>query len=78
LIIDGGLATHLEDKYGCNLHDEKWSTLVLDRDPQIVENAHGDYFQAGAQAAITCTYRTNPESYGDDINGFHQSIKKAV
>ena len=68
----------MEDKYGCNLHDEKWSTLVLDQDPHIVENAHGDYFQAGAQAAITCTYRTNPDSYGDDIKGFHQSIEKAV
>ena len=78
LVIDGGLATHMEEHYGCDLHDPKWSTKILDTDPSIVENSHIDYFNAGAQAAITCTYRTNMDSYGHKYAPFKESIDKAV
>ena len=78
LVIDGGLATHMEEHYGCDLHDPKWSTKILDTDPSIVENSHHDYFKAGAQAAITCTYRTNMDSYGHNYKLFKESIDQAV
>lgn len=78
LVIDGGLATHMEEHYGCDLHDPKWSTKILDNDPSIVENSHHDYFKAGAQAAITCTYRTNIDSYGHQYGPFKESIDLAV
>lgn len=78
LIIDGGLGTHMESEYGCDLHDPKWSTKILDTNPSIVENSHIDYFKAGAQAAITCTYRTNMDSYGHKYAPFKESIDLAV
>lgn len=67
----------MEAAYGCDLCDEKWSTKVLDTDPSIVEASHKDYFNAGAQAAISCTYRTNPDSY-DHESDFKKSINLAV
>ena len=78
LILDGGLGTHLEDKYGCNLAHHLWSSKVLEDDPEIIMKAHMDYFEAGAHAAITCTYRTNIDSFEHDHSKFASSINAAI
>lgn len=56
LILDGGLATHLET-LGCDLSDELWSARLLFDHPDIIQQAHLDYFWAGADCAITASYQ---------------------
>ncbi|MEV0968743.1 homocysteine S-methyltransferase [Microtetraspora glauca] len=58
LILDGGLATHLE-ALGCDLSDELWSARLLIEDPGVIRQAHLDYFQAGADVATTASYQAS-------------------
>ncbi|MCA9929067.1 MAG: homocysteine S-methyltransferase [Anaerolineales bacterium] len=56
LILDGGLATHLET-LGCDLNDELWSARLLLENPAIIKQAHLDYLWAGADCVITAGYQ---------------------
>src|SRR5262245_55626272 len=58
LILDGGLATHLET-LGCNLADDLWSAKLLIQDPSAIRQAHRDYFEAGADVATTASYQAS-------------------
>ncbi|ASU84209.1 homocysteine S-methyltransferase [Nocardiopsis gilva YIM 90087] len=58
LVLDGGLATRLED-LGCDLSDELWSARLLMDDPDLIRRAHGDFFAAGADVAITASYQAS-------------------
>lgn len=58
VVLDGGLATHLEAR-GHDLSSHLWSaSLVLD-DPDEVVAAHRDFFAAGAQVATTVSYQAS-------------------
>ena len=56
LILDGALATELEAR-GCDLTDPLWSAKVLIENPELIYQVHLDYFNAGAQCAITASYQ---------------------
>jgi homocysteine S-methyltransferase len=58
LILDGGLATHLES-LGCDLRDELWSAKLLIENPGVILQAHRDYFAAGADVATTASYQAS-------------------
>ncbi|GII53835.1 homocysteine S-methyltransferase [Planotetraspora thailandica] len=58
LVLDGGLATHLE-ALGCDLSDELWSAKLLLEDPDVIRRAHLDYFEAGADVATTASYQAS-------------------
>jgi homocysteine S-methyltransferase len=58
LVLDGGLATHLE-ALGCDLSDELWSAKLLVEDPDVIRRAHLDYFTAGADVATTASYQAS-------------------
>ncbi|MET8158486.1 homocysteine S-methyltransferase [Sphaerisporangium sp. NPDC005289] len=58
VILDGGLATHLE-ALGCDLRDELWSARLLLEDPSVIRRAHLDYFAAGADVATTASYQAS-------------------
>ncbi|GAA5074397.1 homocysteine S-methyltransferase [Thermocatellispora tengchongensis] len=58
LILDGGLATHLET-LGADLRDELWSAKVLVEDPDMIRRVHLDYFAAGADVATTSSYQAS-------------------
>ncbi|GAA1767659.1 homocysteine S-methyltransferase [Streptomonospora arabica] len=58
LVLDGGLATRLED-LGCDLRDELWSARLLHDDPAVLRRAHRDFFAAGADVAITASYQAS-------------------
>lgn len=58
LILDGGLATRLED-LGCDLGDELWSARLLLESPQLVRRVHRDFFAAGADVAIAAGYQAS-------------------
>ncbi|ACZ85700.1 homocysteine S-methyltransferase [Streptosporangium roseum] len=58
VILDGGLATHLE-ALGADLRDELWSAKLLLENPSVIRQAHLDYFTAGAEVATTASYQAS-------------------
>ena len=60
IVLDGGLATQLEAR-GHDLSSELWSARLLAEDPAEVLAAHGDFFAAGAQVAISASYQVSYE-----------------
>ncbi|VDZ59787.1 Homocysteine S-methyltransferase [Serratia odorifera] len=62
LILDGALATELETR-GCDLSDPLWSAKVLIENPELIYQVHLDYFNAGAQCAITASYQATPQGF---------------
>src|SRR5215510_3228534 len=62
LVIDGALATELERR-GYNLKDDLWSAKILLEQPEAIQQLHYDYFQAGADCAITASYQATIEGF---------------
>lgn len=62
LVLDGALATELERR-GCDLRDPLWSAKVLIEAPELIRQVHADYFQAGADCAITASYQASLEGF---------------
>lgn len=58
LLLDGGLATELEDR-GHDLDDPLWSARLLLSDPAAIEAVHDDYLAAGADVATAATYQAS-------------------
>ncbi|KAH7282861.1 hypothetical protein KP509_35G050600 [Ceratopteris richardii] len=56
LVVDGGLATHLEH-LGANINDPLWSALCLIKNPELVRQVHREYLEAGAHIIITASYQ---------------------
>ncbi|HSP23036.1 MAG TPA: homocysteine S-methyltransferase [Planococcus sp. (in: firmicutes)] len=80
VILDGAMATELEN-YGCNLNDRLWSAKVLLENPELIKKVHLDYFQAGADCAITASYQATIEGYkekGLTEEAAKDLIKKSV
>jgi homocysteine S-methyltransferase len=62
MIVDGALATELERR-GADLHDVLWSAKVLMEQPNLIRAVHRDYFEAGADVAISASYQANYEAF---------------
>jgi homocysteine S-methyltransferase len=62
IILDGALATELEQR-GANLDDPLWSAKVLLEQPQMIRAVHRDYFEAGADIAITASYQASFQGF---------------
>ncbi|RVX39388.1 homocysteine S-methyltransferase [Nonomuraea polychroma] len=62
LVLDGGLSTHLE-RLGADLSDDLWSARLLLERPELIRQAHADYFAAGADVAITASYQATIEGF---------------
>src|SRR5262245_29586790 len=58
IILDGALATYLES-LGANISGALWSAEILISNPQLIYRTHRDYFQAGADVAITASYQAS-------------------
>ena len=58
VVLDGGLATLLE-AHGHDLSSELWSARLLLEAPGAIGAAHREYFEAGAQVAITASYQAS-------------------
>src|SRR5260221_750872 len=56
IILDGALATELERR-GADLRDPLWSARVLLDAPDLIRAVHRDYFEAGADVAVTASYQ---------------------
>lgn len=62
VVLDGGLATHLETR-GHDLSGDLWSAALLREDPGAVRDAHADYLRAGAQVLVTASYQASVEGF---------------
>ncbi len=58
LIMDGSMGTALEN-LGANLNNKLWTARVLADRPDLVKQVHLDYFRAGADMGITCSYQAS-------------------
>lgn len=63
VVLDGGLATHLQTR-GHDLSGDLWSARLLREDPDAVVAAHADYLRAGAQVLLTASYQASTEGFG--------------
>lgn len=63
VVLDGGLATLLE-RHGHDLSSHLWSARLLRDDPDAVERAHREFFEAGAEVATTASYQVSFEGFG--------------
>lgn len=61
-VLDGGLATEL-DARGFDLADALWSARLLADAPEAIAAVHLDYFEAGADIAITASYQASYEGF---------------
>lgn len=58
VVLDGGLATLLE-QHGHDLSSALWSARLLRDDPAAIEAAHREFFDAGAEVAISASYQVS-------------------
>ena len=56
MVIDGSMATALE-ALGANTKSSLWTAAALAEQPELVKRVHLDYFRAGADCGITCSYQ---------------------
>lgn len=56
MVIDGSMSTALE-ALGASTKSSLWTAAVLAEQPQLVKQVHLDYFRAGADCGITCSYQ---------------------
>ena len=64
VVLDGGLATLLE-AHGHDLSSALWSARLLADNPAAISAAHREYFQAGAQVAITSSYQASFQGFAE-------------
>lgn len=62
IILDGGLATELENQ-GFDLSSNLWSAKLLLENPQAIIDAHRAYYDAGAQITISASYQATQKAF---------------
>ncbi|OJJ04879.1 hypothetical protein ASPVEDRAFT_137522 [Aspergillus versicolor CBS 583.65] len=65
-ILDGGLGTSLEDKYGVHFTSTNtplWASHLLVSDPATLQACQRDFVDAGADVLLTATYQVSPEGF---------------
>ncbi|KAK8067381.1 hypothetical protein PG997_014128 [Apiospora hydei] len=64
-ILDGGLGTSLEDRYGAVFDDSTplWSSHLIVSDPDTLLACQRDFVQAGADVLLTATYQISIEGF---------------
>ena len=64
VVIDGAMSTALEKK-GMDLNHKLWTAKVLVEKPEKIKEVHREYFEAGANVAITSTYQASILGFKD-------------
>ncbi|WP_448904751.1 homocysteine S-methyltransferase [Gemella sp.] len=64
VVIDGALSTALEKK-GMDLNHKLWTAKVLVEHPEKIKEVHKEYYEAGANIAITSTYQASILGFKD-------------
>ena len=79
-ILDGGLATELENR-GHNLDDPLWSARLLLTEPGAIQQLHHDYLTAGADIIISASYQATIPGFmarGLDETAARDLIRQSV
>ncbi len=58
MVIDGSMSTALENM-GLDLNHRLWTAKALAENPGLVKQVHINYFRAGADCGITCSYQAS-------------------
>jgi homocysteine S-methyltransferase len=74
LVLDGGLGTQLEKK-GCDVSSRLWSARVLLDRPDMVEQVHSEYLEAGAECITTASYQVSFEGFSKAGLSRKQTVK---
>lgn len=79
-LIDGGLSTELE-RLGAVIEGELWTGKTLLQDPQLVQQAHRNFVEAGAEIIITASYQISRQGFEeiglkaeDAVNALRNSV----
>ncbi|HRM37524.1 MAG TPA: homocysteine S-methyltransferase family protein, partial [Trichococcus flocculiformis] len=56
ILIDGSISLGLEEQ-GLDLNDKLWTAKALVNEPDKIEKVHQNYYDAGANIAITASYQ---------------------
>jgi S-methylmethionine-dependent homocysteine/selenocysteine methylase len=75
VVLDGGLATQLENAGG-DVSSALWSARLLHDDPAAVVAAHAAFFAAGARVATTAGYQASDQGY--EAAGLGPAAPRAV
>lgn len=75
LVLDGGLATQLENR-GHDLTGTLWSARLLAEDPDAIRQVHRAYFAAGASVGISASYQASRQGFAR--NGMSESEADAA
>lgn len=62
VVLDGGLATQLED-HGHKMDSQLWSAKMLIDSPKEIQLAHRTFLEAGADCITTATYQASYEGF---------------
>lgn len=62
VILDGGLASELEAR-GADLRDDLWSARLLRDDPELLQQVHRAYLEAGADCIVTASYQASEAGF---------------
>src|SRR5262245_31282996 len=74
VVLDGGLATELEQR-GADLRDPLWSAKLLLEDPVLIRQVHEAYVAAGADIATTATYQLSFEGFAQRGLDHEQTVE---
>lgn len=80
VVLDGGLATELENR-GHDLNHPLWSARLLINDPEEITAVHRSYLEAGADCLISSSYQASISgliSEGFSENSAKNLIKKTI
>lgn len=58
MVIDGSMSTPLENR-GVSLNSKLWTAKILAEQPELIKQVHKNYFKAGADCGITCSYQAS-------------------
>lgn len=63
MVLDGALATELEQRGAQLAGDPLWSARLLVDNPALIRQVHYDYFVAGADVAISASYQASFQGF---------------
>ncbi|KAI0058120.1 Homocysteine S-methyltransferase [Artomyces pyxidatus] len=64
VLLDGGLGTTLEDIFHVDISSPVWSAKPIDKDPEVVIQAHLQFLRAGARVIDTASYQAASSTFG--------------
>ncbi|KAM6921836.1 uncharacterized protein FYW49_007484 [Xenentodon cancila] len=78
LILDGGLATELEEQGASFQGDPLWNARLLHTDPQAIKDAHYRFLLSGADVITTATYQASIPGFISELSMSPESARELL